>query len=200
MLTEEKINLNYLNWIKRLEKYNCYSQQLIDNFGNKIKNAPFFMNGSFGGAYQGGMLDVVLNNLCVLAYNINENAYVKHLTLKVNIDMLMRVLLLQHISKAEMFVPQTSQWKLKNDFLYEFNTEMTTKLKCGEKSAFICMSNGISLSEEEYEAMCVIDKADEKGDYFYNPLSILTKCCNQIINVDLRYKILRNKKTEKIEE
>ena len=36
-LTEEKINKNYLLWIEQLKKYNCYSEELIEEYGDKIK-------------------------------------------------------------------------------------------------------------------------------------------------------------------
>ena len=43
-LTEEKINKNYLLWIEQLKKYNCYSEELIEEYGDKIKIASFSLN------------------------------------------------------------------------------------------------------------------------------------------------------------
>ena len=36
-LTEEKKNLNFVLWTKKLKDYNCYSESLINEFGEKIK-------------------------------------------------------------------------------------------------------------------------------------------------------------------
>lgn len=33
MITEEKINRNYLIWIDSLKKYDCYSDKLIELYG-----------------------------------------------------------------------------------------------------------------------------------------------------------------------
>ena len=106
-ITEEKINRNYLLWIDYLKKYNCYSEDLINDYGESIKLASFAMNETSGGAYQGSLLDVVLSSLCVIASHINENAFgindkgkIKHPFLQADKNSLMKVLLLQHISKA----------------------------------------------------------------------------------------------------
>ena len=123
-ITEEKINRNYLLWTEFLKKYNCYSEDLIKDYGEKIKVASFAMNETSGGAYQGSLLDIVLSNLCVIATHINEDAFglnakekTKHAFLRVDKNSLMKVLLLQHISKAELFVPSNEQWKINKGML-----------------------------------------------------------------------------------
>lgn len=207
MLSEEKLNANYVKWVKCLEKYNCFSQTLIDEIGDKIKNAPFTLHENMGGAYQGAMIDVVLNHLCTLATHINENAFnggnenkPNHPNLYVNKFMLMRVLLLQHISKAEMFVQQEQAWKAKNGQFYDFNSELMTKLKTGERSLYMCQKYGIEFCEEEYEAMCIIDKSEENGDIYSTPLSMLVKYVNKLTAIDIRYKQIKKTKKEEIEK
>lgn len=207
MLSEEKINSNYVKWVKCLEKYNCFSQIMVDDIGDKIKNAPFTLHENMGGAYQGAMIDIVLNHLCTIAAHINENGFkgddenkVNHPNLYVNKFMLMRVLLLQHISKAEMFVPQEQVWKAKNGQFYDFSTDLNTKLKTGERSLFMCQKYGIELSEEEYEAMCIIDKSEENGDIYSNSLSMLVKYVNKLTAIDVRYKQMKKNKKEEIEK
>ena len=135
-LTEEKINKNYLLWIEQLKKYNCYSEELIEDYGDKIKIASFSLNDISGSAYQGSLLDVVLYNLCAIANHINEKAFgmnnkekVQHNHLYVNKSNLFKVLLLQHISKSEMFVPVTEQWKINKGVFYEFNPNLMTSMK-----------------------------------------------------------------------
>lgn len=215
MITAEKINTNFLAWITRLQRYNCYSEAMINDMGDAIKNCSYGLQDSSGAAYQGAMLHVVLNKLCTLAYHINELAfgedkntdgpsYIKHPLLQVNREMLMRVLLLQHIAKAEMFITQPNAWKAKNGQYYDFNPNVATKLKCGERSVYLCMKYGIKLTEEEYEAMTIIDKTDENGNVFITPLSMLVKMVNQITNLELRREYLQAQKIKeennKIEE
>ena len=191
-ITEEKINKNYLLWIEYLKKYDCYSEDLITEYGEAIKNGSFAMNETSGGAYQGSLLDIVLSNLCVIATHINENAFglnakekYKHPHLYCDKTSLMKVLLLQHISKAEMFVPTTEQWKINKGMFYDFNQSLPTALKLGERSIFLCMKYGITLTEEEYDAMKICDKDEEKNTSYTTPLAELVKIANQLTAIEI---------------
>ena len=191
-ISEEKINKNYLLWTEYLKKYDCYSEDLINDYGDAIKNASFAMNETSGAAYQGSLLDVVLSNLCVIAVHINDMAFGKndkqkdrHPFLLVDKKSLMKVLLLQHISKAEMFVSSKEEWKIKKGMYYEFNNELLTSLKLGDRSAFICQNYGIKLTEEEYEAMKICDKEEEKNNSFVTPLAEIVKIANQLTAIEV---------------
>jgi hypothetical protein len=200
-LTEEKRNLNFVLWTKKLKDYNCYSESLINELGDKLKNASFSMNESNGGCYEGALIEVILNNLCTLGYHINELAFGlnskgkrNHPFLNVNTEMIMRVLLLQHISKAEYFITQTENWKKNKGYLFDFNGELETQLKMGERSAFLCMKHGIQLSEIEFEAMTIVDKDDKCFNSHQNQLVVLVKTINQLVAVELQRKYDYNKK------
>lgn len=193
MIKDDKINANFVQWVEKLKKYGCYSERLIQDLGEQIKNASFALNANGGAAYRGSMIDVVLHHLCKIAYHINEDAFgidtnqkYKHQFIKVNTNMLMRVLLLQHIAKAEMFIPQKQEWKIKNGYPYDFNDEMISPLKCGERSLFICLKYGIQLAEEEYEAIRIIDKEEEfKNSSFINPLCLIVKMVNYLASIEM---------------
>ena len=204
MLTPEKINLNYITFCNKLKKYNCYSEQMINEIGEQLKDCSFSMNDDSGSAYQGSMIDIVLNHLCSVAYNINEVVFGptgKFNSMRVNPDMLMRVLLLQHIAKAEMFVNTRDTWKVKKGILYEFNTNLKASLKLGERSLYLCQKYGIELAEEEYEAIRIIDKSeDDKIMFYFNPLCSIVKMANQFVAVEMRQKYINNKEKETIEE
>lgn len=200
-LTEEKKNLNFVLWTKKLKDYNCYSESLINELGEKLKNASFNMNEANGGCYEGSLIEVILNNLCTLGYHINELAFGlndkgkrNHPFLNVNTEMIMRVLLLQHISKAEYFITQTENWKKNKGYLFDFNGELETQLKMGERSAFLCMKHGIQLSEIEFEAMTIVDKDDKCFNSHQNQLVVLVKTINQLVAVELQRKYDYNKK------
>lgn len=200
-LTEEKRNLNFVLWTKKLKDYNCYSESLINELGEKLKNASFNMNEANGGCYEGSLIEVILNNLCTLGYHINELAFGlndkgkrNHPFLNVNTEMIMRVLLLQHISKAEYFITQTENWKKNKGYLFDFNGELETQLKIGERSAFLCMKHGIQLSEIEFEAMTIVDKDDKCFNSHQNQLVVLVKTINQLVAVELQRKYDYNKK------
>lgn len=204
MLTTEKINLNFITFCKKLEKYNCYSEQMINELGEEIKNCSFSLNEDTGSCYQGSMIDIVLNHLCSIAYNVNECVFGingRFSEMKVNPDMLMRVLLLQHLAKAEMFVPQREQWKIKRGQYYDFNPDLKSSLRLGERSLYLCQKYGIEVSEEEFEAIRIIDKLDDdKINSFLTPLCSIVKMANQFVAVEMRQKYLNNKKQEETEE
>lgn len=210
MLSDSKINANYLAYLKRLEKYGCYSEEMINDIGEDIKNASFSMQEESGSSYKGSMIDAVLNSLCKIAYDINENGFgaadknnsIAHPYLKVNFDMLMRVLLLQHIGKAQMFVEETDNWKrTKRGYNYDFNNDLPANLKMGERSLYLCQKYGISLAEEEYEAIRIIDKVDDgKGDYYASPLAVMAKFVNMLAAIELKLKYQNKSTKEKVEQ
>lgn len=194
MLHENQINANYAIWVEKLHKYNCFSQQLLDDLGSQIAHAPFAMETPSGAAYNGALLDVVLNHLCIIAFHLNEwgmtassTQQIVHPYLKVNTNMLLRVLLLQHISKAELFVSQQESWKLKKGMLYQFNNDITTTLRTGERSLFLCQKYGITLTEDEFDAMRIIDKLDElSANAYISPLAQMVKTVNQFAALEMR--------------
>jgi hypothetical protein len=193
MLTEEKLNKNYLLYIDFLKKYDCYSQSMFDEIGEDIKVASFSMNESSGSSYQGSMIDVVLRTLCVIGKHINDGAFGgeekdKHPLLKVDNNSLMRVLLLQHISKCQIFKPSTETWKINKGMFYEFNDKLSTSLKLGERSIYLCMKYGITLNEEEYEAIRILDKDEDKNSSYITPLSALVKMANHLTSIELYQK------------
>lgn len=197
MINEETINVNFTQWVKRLQRYNCYSEDMVNEMGESIAKASFALSADCGSAYEGSMLDVVLKKLCKFAYDLNlmfggdadKGADALHPALAVNQDMLMRVLLLQHISKAEMFVPETEQYWLKKGRLYNF-ADTDASLKCGERSIYLCQKYGIKLNEMEYEAMRIIDKDEEKTNMYENPLAFIVKMANRAVAIEqyLNYK------------
>ena len=203
MLTEEKLNANYLKFINYLQKYNCYSEDMMKELGEKIKVAPYSMERDMGGAYDGAMIDVTLNTLCKIGAQINNNAMganggdkIAHPLLAVNNNMLMRVLLLINIAKAEMFTPNKSEWHKKNlGRMYEF-VENKTKLKLGARSLYLCQKYGIQLEEEEFEAFLTIDNPDDTGERFQSPLYTMVKATKMFTLVELRQKQLASNKTE----
>lgn len=198
-ITNKEMDSNFEKWVKRLQSYDCYSEEMINEYGELLKKATYGMNEDSGSAYDGSLLDIVLNKLCLYSFNINNTLSD---SMKVDKNSLLRVLLLQHISKCEMFIPQTVDWLRKKGTLYEFNPNIKGQLKTGERSAYICMKYGITLSEEEYEAIRVIDKdCDDKSQYYASPLATIVKLTNMLVNADLKenYKNRMNEKNKEEE-
>jgi len=201
MLNQEKINANFVAYVKRLEKYGCYSEEMMKDLGDEIKNASFGMSEDSGCAYRGALIDVVLNHLCKTAYAINEMALNGNSTLKVNLDKLMKVLLLQHIAKSQMYVAQTDTWRMnKLGEIYKFNDRLVCNMKNGERSVYLCQKYGIKIEEDEYEAIRIIDKeVDDKSLHPVSPLAMLVLAVNQLTWIELR-KEWENKQKKDVTE
>lgn len=188
---------NYEIWVEYLKKYNCYSESLINEYGEKIKKCSFNMNETNGGCYEGALAETIIYHLCKTAYNINETMKNTCPIMAVDTSSLIRVLLLQHIAKADYYIETPEQWKRNKGMLYDFNGEIKTQLKCGERSAWICMNHGIKLTDVEYEAMTIIDKDEKNTNCKMTPLCVMVKTVNQMVSVELqqiRNKMLNNSK------
>lgn len=200
MLTEEKINQNYLTFLKKLETYGCYSEEMMNEIGDKVKYGTYSMQDEYGGCYAGSLIEITLQTLCRIGYEINENAFGKngketfsHPYLAVNTNKLMRVLLLLNLAKAEMFIDETEQWKLKKGIMYKFQ-DFETALKLGARTLYLCQKYGIKLEEDEFEAILAIDDAEDNGARFRTPLYTLVKAVKLFTLVELRRKWEANHK------
>lgn len=197
-LTSKQISNNFSVWEKKLEGYNCHSQQMIDDMRDALAMGSFGTNEESGSAYVGSLLHITLTKLCKYASLINNNL---DEDIRVNHDSLMKVLLLQHISKALMFVKCTNSYLIGKGVVYEFNPDKGHCLKTGEWSAYICMKYGITFTEDEYEAIKVIDKdIDDKSSYYLSSLATVVKTANIITQMALRDTYKKNKKEETKEE
>jgi hypothetical protein len=65
---------------------------------------------------------------------------------------------------------------------------MQTSLKLGERSIFMCQKYGIKLTEEEFDAMKICDKEEDKNNSFTTPLAELVKIANQLTAIEIYQK------------
>lgn len=205
MLTQEKINQNYLTFIKKLETYGCYSEEMMNEIGEKVKHASYSMSDEYGGCYDGSLVDVTLYTLCRIGFEINEKAFGKngdetkpfsHPLLSVNTNKLMRVLLLTNIAKAVMFEEETEQWRIKKGQMYKFHN-FDTSMKLGARTLFLCQKYGVKLEEDEYEAIMSIDESEDNGARFRTPLYTIAHCARLFAMVELRRKWLSENTIQK---
>lgn len=205
MVSNFQINKNYDVWIKLLKKYNCYSDALIEKYGDLIKKSSFSLNTDSGLCYEGSLLDVSLNKLPTNSLEIAKTI------LKINgvdeIDnnlkeSIAKVCILQHISKCLIFTEQTNEWNRKRGYLYEFRKDLNTSLKVGERSIYMCMECGIKLSEDEFEAIRIIDKSEDDDSLIYSSLlSNIIKTSNHFVNLLARMEYFKiNQIKKQIEE
>lgn len=183
---EQKMKKNFEIYVNYLKKYNVYSEEMMNEMGEKIMKSSFNMNECNGGCYDGALVDVVLNRLCKTAFYMNETLKQTCPIMAVNTDSLIKVLLLQHIAKSDYYVETTEQWKKNKGIRYSFNESIQTQMKCGSRSLYLCNKYNIHLTEEEFEAMTVIDNSEKDFNSYYTPLATLVKSVNQMTLVELQ--------------
>jgi hypothetical protein len=184
MLTEEKINLNFVTFIDKLTKYNAYPKSLEDDeeFKKSLKNASAFIQKDSGGAYEGSLIEHI-NHVALIAYNINN---MLSDSVKVPLNSLIRSCYLQQISKALMIEKNTSEYEIGRGKLFRFKDNLPA-LKCGEYSILLCNKYGIELKENEYEAILSVDKInDEQTKYFGSMLSLILKQANELAIAEMK--------------
>lgn len=185
MLTEEikiKNLATFKRYLKNLIGENCL-QILLDSLGGdeKIMNASFGMNDSSGLAYDGAMIEQSLK-IGEYATSINELLPKQK---QVEPFKIWKVSLLSHISKVIMYTVNTDNWSKNNRGIkYVFTHDSNVVLKGGELSSLLVMNAGIKLSNDEYEAIRIIDKIkedDSSARWGSCTLSMIIRQANEII-------------------
>ena len=160
------------------------TQNLITVIGGDeaLMNASFGMNEESNTAYDGALIKTVLE-IAEYAKKLNE---VLPEDKRVSNSSIYKVALLHHISKVVMYSKNDNDWEIeKRGIYYKFN-ELGVSLRCGERSVLLTMSAGVKFTDEEYEAMRVIDKVNE-GDntvrWYGSILSMLIRQANEIVTL-----------------
>lgn len=190
MLSEEKIKLNYSVFLNKLEKYNCLTEKLKqdDEFNNKLMNASAFVNEDSGGAYAGSLIEHA-NRVAVIAYKINESLAKE---VQISSDSIVRVSYLFGISKAIMLEVNTVEYEIKRGKLYRFANNLPA-IKASELSIYLCNKYDIELTQEEFEAILIIDKdCDIQSKIFSSVLANIIKSANDLAISEKKAKYKNN--------
>lgn len=177
---------NYDNYYKGLEKTigSELADGIIDALGGpeKVAEAPFFNLDESGVAYEGAFSRSVIR-LIKIAYNINDTLP-EHL--RVDERSINKVCLLSHIAKVQLYLPNDNNWEVTNrGMVYKFNNDLRGALRVGERSLLIAMNEGVKFTEEEFEAMRIMDKDgadDNYSKYFSSPLSMVIRHANEMLD------------------
>ena len=177
---------NYDNYYKGLEKTigSELADGIIDALGGpeKVAEAPFFNLDESGVAYEGAFSRSVIR-LIKIAYNINDTLPDN---LRVDERSINKVCLLSHIAKVQLYLPNDNNWEVTNrGMVYKFNNDLKGALRVGERSLLIAMNEGVKFTEDEFEAMRIMDKDgadDNYSKYFSSPLSMVIRHANEMLD------------------
>jgi len=149
MITEEKIKKNAQKFNNTGVKYGVVNDELMDLLGVGFITAPCTTTTNLYGAYDGGLIQHILN---VTKYAIEINEMLPE-SKQVTKDSIIRVCLVHQIGKANMYAEQTSQWHKDNrGEMYTFNDEALS-MSTAERSVFYTLKSGIALTEDEVFAI-----------------------------------------------
>jgi hypothetical protein len=174
-LDQKKILTNAKKYFETATKYGFMNDELTAFLGEEFIKAPASTMESLHNAFEGGLIEHLLR---VAFYAVKFNDALPE-DKKVDQASLLRVCLLHQIGKAHLYKPCESEWHRKNQGkMYEFNNNLVS-MRVSERSVYYALSHGIQFTEEEYSAILMSDKMDDKmAEYHNSILGELLKMAN----------------------
>ena len=184
MLTEQKILKNTEKYFKTAETHGFMNDNLIDFLGEGFIGAPASTATNLHNAYEGGL---IAHLLLTAKYAVSINNVLPDI-MKVELPSLLKVCLLHQIGKAKLYKPFNSDWHNKRGIMYEFNNDLVS-MSVGERSAIYALSNGIELSEDEYQAIINHDKddSDKQAKWHSSTLGVILKQANELAIIEEKF-------------
>lgn len=159
-------------------------ETLKEKYGTALNYASFYQKNDTGFAHDGSLMEVSLRKLGAYAVKLNMLFPEE---LRVDQNSIVKVALLQHLSKAIRLKKSTDEWRVKNLgelYVYERNIPA---IGTGVHSVAICNECGIKLTPLEVEAMISIDRneaTDPQFKSYSNMLTHIIKIANELVQVD----------------
>ena len=191
-MTEEIRLKNYQLFLKKLNEIGVDTTLMDEKMGSKITNATFSITNEYGLAYDGSLINTVLRVLTPYAIKLNN---LLPEAMQVDPKSIIKVCLLSHISKCEMFIPNDNQWEIeKRNILYKY-AKSDVAFRMGMKSFILSQDLGITFTPQEIEAMTILDRdpSDEQARFFASTLSIIIKQANELAFLQTRNNNIKEK-------
>ncbi len=175
-LSEENFNKEWVTFWGNMQAVGLAGHWDEEKLKNDLKTAAGALSIETGLAYPGALI-VHINLFSSIAERLAK--MVCGTFPQLTKEQLLKVCLIQHLSKIEMYEPNDNQWEIdKRGFVYKF-TETEGCLKFGERSALNALNLGVKLSPIEFEAICSLDKEGEEAKNRKYVVDILTTIVRQ---------------------
>ena len=160
-------------------------ERLKESCGNLLNDAPYNTRLDSGLAYEGSLLETVLTKLTVFAIKINE-LYPEEI--RADKNSLVKVCLLQHISKCVRMTKSNDEWRVKKLGEVYTYTEGMAAIGTGLHSLVMATSAGIELTQFEAEAMTIIDRKEDdlQAKYYSSILTSIVRQANEMVYVEAK--------------
>lgn len=163
-LDQTKILANTKKYFDTAKKIGFMNDEFMSFLGADFIAAPASTMENLHNAFEGGLVDHLLT---VAKYAVLFNNALPEKD-QVDQNSLLKVCLLHQIGKANLYKPCTSKWHRENlGKMYEFNEDLVS-MRVSERSVYYALSHGVKLTEEEYAAIVMFDKVDDKQAEYHN--------------------------------
>ena len=155
---------------------------LRERYGDVLYIAGYHTMSDSGLAYEGALIETALKKLASFAVKLNELYPEK---IRVDKNSLVKVCLLQHISKALRLVRSKDEWRVsKLGEVYTYTSGMPA-IGVGLHSLIMATECGIEFTPFEAEAMTIIDRKDDdaQAKYHSSMFTNIVKQANEMVYV-----------------
>lgn len=153
----------YTEWVKFyevFEKLGLTKHYDMDKLKDELTSSPCAVSDEMGTAYKGALL-IHINLTMALAQRLGKMISG---TFEIDESVLLKIIILMHLSKRLVYVENDNDWEIKNRGLnFKFAKGIEGCLKGGERSALEALNNGVKLTPTEFEAITCLDDAEDNS-------------------------------------
>jgi len=198
MLDKDRVVKNIKHYFATGEKYGFMTKELMDFLGADFMEAPASTMSDLHNAFEGGLVDHTLR-VTKYAFLIND-VLPKDKGMVIDVASLIKVCCLHQIGKAKLYKPCLSECHRTNQGkMYEFVND-STSMSVGERSVKYAMDNGVTFTDDEYQAILNFSKddTDKQANYHSSMLGTILKQAIQlaIAEEQINHKISLNNETK----
>lgn len=176
VMKEENLK-NYKVYLEKLKTYGISTEEIDSTLGKELPTAGFSVYSDSKLNFEGSLISAILK---LTAYAVKINNLLEE-DLKINKESLVKVCLLQHLSKIKSIIPNPNQYEVDTrgkKFVYNNNIP---NLKTGCFSLIMAEQYGCKFTLEEAEAITSIDRDEKDFTYHSSLFSTIVKQANELV-------------------
>ena len=171
----------YTEWVKFyevFEKLGLTKHYDMEKLKDELTSSPCAVSDEMGTAYKGALL-IHINLTMALAQRLGKMISG---TFEIDESVLLKIIILMHLSKRLVYVENDNDWEIKNRGLnFKFARGIDGCLKGGERSALEALNNGVKLTPTEFEAItCLDDTEDNSRKSFMSIYTTIVRQSNEL--------------------
>lgn len=176
----EKNKAAFLNMVK---DFNFFNDEFVAFLGDDIFIAPASAKKSDYNAFPGGLLDFIFK---VAKYAVKVNDLLPD-EKKANKEALIKCAFLSQLGKVKLFTPCESEWhRVNQGKMYEYDETLIAMSIC-ERALQYCSRFKIELSEKEFQAISLCDRAGNSGfSYYSEPISQVLQIATKLAIIECK--------------